>query len=94
MDTITDALKGGGSKIGNVKDQGRTKIGSLSKKQAFKPTSYGGLKRTSFGPRQGASGKIKNAISKIKEKLSRKKKPQKEVTQYFSNSSNNIINYS
>ena len=47
-----------------------------------------------IAPKQGPGTKIKNVFSKIKEKLKRRKKPQKEVTQYFVNSSNNIINYS
>jgi hypothetical protein len=77
---LLDSIKGGASKVGSIKEGPL-----LGKKQKIKPMSRGG---------GGPVTKIKGAFSKIKEKLKRKKRPQKEVTQYFSSSSSNLINFS
>ena len=84
---LMDSLKGGSSKIGKIKDSGKGKLGSI-KKDSLKPSSYtGAVKSKTFQP-EG-----KGFIQKLKEKLKRKKS-QKEVTSYFSSSSNRLIQYS
>jgi hypothetical protein len=89
LDTLSSGVKGGTSKIGDIKDSGKTKLSTIAEKgKPFTPT------QPAYGYKKGPAAKIKSAFSKLKEKLKRKKKPQKEVTQYFVNSSSNIINYS
>jgi hypothetical protein len=73
-------------------------IGKAKGKEAPGPSAYAeGYDRQAtagYSYKKGPAGKAKSALSKIREKLRRKKKPQKEVTQYFTNPSSNIINYS
>jgi hypothetical protein len=92
MDSLKDTLGGGGEKAGVIKEKG----GLLGKKKTFKPSSYGGYEKQAVSPyaySKGPAGKIKGAFSKLKEKLKRRKKPQKEVTQYFKNPSSKMVNF-
>ena len=86
LDSLSSSMKEGSSKIGDIKDSGKGKLGSLKEKSL----TSGGYKPRGSGP----GAKVKGGLSKLKEKLKRKKKPQKEVTQYFVSSSNSMINYS
>jgi hypothetical protein len=96
FDNLKDTLRGGAARVGEIKEKGKA-ISPVEKKP-FRPSSYakGYEKRTAgaYSYRGGPAGKIKGAFSRLKDKLKRKKKPQKEVTQYFASSSSNIINYS
>jgi hypothetical protein len=99
--------KGYGPKKGimdNLKDTFRRSSGPkeqikpspVVEKKSFRPAGFKeGYKKppaTGYAYKQGAGGKVKGFFSKIKEKF-KKKKPQKEVTQYFKSSSSNIIKY-
>lgn len=86
LDSISGSVKDGTSKMGDIKDSGKSKLGSLKEKSL----TTGGYKPKGSGP----GAKIKGALGKLKDKFKRKKKPQKEVTQYFVSSSNKMINYS
>jgi len=96
-DTLKDTIRIGASRAGEIKEKGKS-LGS-GRKEPFRPSGYaGGYEKqappAAYGYRKGPAGKIKGAFSRLKEKLKRRKKPQKEVTQYFASSSSNIINYS